>query len=93
MTRTNTCTSKDNTWLMPTPTQSIPYLQLSEFEFSAPKCKKVDLPPSSAPVPVHKSILYFKENGYAQHAIQVNIKQKSPKTFKFILSRHYINDY
>ena len=51
-----TCTSKDNTWLMPTPTQSIPCLQLSEIDFSAPKCKRVNPLPSSAPVPVHKSI-------------------------------------
>ncbi len=40
--RNNTpCTSKDNTWLMPTPRQSIPYLQLSEIDFSAPKRQKV----------------------------------------------------
>ena len=36
-----TCTSKANRWLMPTPTQSIPYLQLSEIDFSAPKRQKV----------------------------------------------------
>ena len=35
------CTSKENKWLMPTPTQSIPYLQLREIDFSAPKRQKV----------------------------------------------------
>ena len=34
---TTTCTSKENKWLMPKPKQSIPYLQLSEIDFSAPK--------------------------------------------------------
>ena len=33
-------TSKDNRWLMPTPMQSIPFLQLSEIDFTAPKCQK-----------------------------------------------------
>jgi hypothetical protein len=35
------CTSKENKWLMPTPTQSIPYLQLREIDFSGPKRQKV----------------------------------------------------
>ena len=35
------CTSKDNKWLMPTPTQSIPYLPLSEIDFSALKRQKL----------------------------------------------------
>ena len=35
-----TCTSKENKWLMPTPAQSIPYLPLSEMNFSAPKRQK-----------------------------------------------------
>ena len=38
------CTSKENKWLMPTPTQSIPYRQLSEIDFSAPKRQKVMSP-------------------------------------------------
>ena len=41
------CTSKENKWLMPTPTQSIPYLPLSEIDFSVPKRQKVKSP--SAP--------------------------------------------
>ena len=41
------CTSKENKWLMPAPMQSIPYLQLSEINFSAPKHQKVKSP--SAP--------------------------------------------
>ena len=45
--RVTTCTSQENKWLMPTPMQSIPYLQLSEIDFSAPKCQKVTS--SSAP--------------------------------------------
>jgi len=31
------CTSKENKWLMPTPMQAIPYLQLSDIDFIAPK--------------------------------------------------------
>ena len=42
------CTSKENKWLMPTPTQSIPYLQLCDIDFSAPKRLKVTSP--SAPL-------------------------------------------
>jgi len=34
------CTSKEKKWLMPTPTRSIPYLQLREIDFSAPKRQK-----------------------------------------------------
>ena len=45
------CTSKENKWLMPTPTQSIPYLQLSDIDFSAPKRQKV-LSPSAPSVNV-----------------------------------------
>ena len=41
------CTSKENKWLMPTPTQSIPYLQLREIDFSAPNRQKLQ----SASVP------------------------------------------
>ena len=43
------CTSKENKWLMPTPTQTIPYLQLSDIDFSAPKRLKV-LSPSEPSV-------------------------------------------
>ena len=43
------CTSKENKWLMPTPTQTIPYLQLSDIDFSAPKRLKV-LSPSAPSV-------------------------------------------
>ena len=36
-----TCTSKENTWLMPTPTENIPFLKLSQINFSTPKnCQK-----------------------------------------------------
>ena len=46
------CTSKENKWLMPTPTQSIPYLPLSEIDFSAPKRQKIKSPSApSATVP------------------------------------------
>ena len=38
------CTSKENKWLMPTPAKSIPYVQLSEIDFSAPKRQKVKSP-------------------------------------------------
>ena len=42
------CTSKENKWLMPTPAQSIPYVQLSEIDFSAPKRQKVKSPSTSS---------------------------------------------
>ena len=45
------CTSKENKWVMPTPTQSITYLQLSDIDFSAPKRQKV-LSPSAPSVNV-----------------------------------------
>ena len=38
------CTSEENKWLMPTPAQSIPYVQLGEIDFSAPKRQKVISP-------------------------------------------------
>lgn len=51
---TTTCTSKDNKWLMPTPKRSIPYVQLSEIDFSAPKLKVN--PGSSTPTTNRRSI-------------------------------------
>ena len=32
-----TCTSKENTWLMPSSRENIPFLELSQIDFSAPK--------------------------------------------------------
>ena len=32
------CTSKENKWLLPPPMQQIPYLQLCDIDFTAPKC-------------------------------------------------------
>ena len=31
-----TCTSKENTWLIPTPKENIPFLKLSQINFSTP---------------------------------------------------------
>ena len=42
------CTSKENKWLMPTAAQSIPYDQLSEIDFTAPKHQKVKSPSTSS---------------------------------------------
>ena len=81
-----TCTSKDNTWLMPTPTQSIPYLKLSEIDFSAPKRKKVDLAPSSAPVPVRKSIAPSTE----QEKIPIILSIVEPYSENFIHHRDHV---
>ena len=41
------CTSKENKWLRPTPAQNIPYVQLSEIDFRAPKRQKVKSPSTS----------------------------------------------
>ena len=35
------CTFKENKWLMPNPTQNIPYLPLIEIDFSTPKHQKI----------------------------------------------------
>ena len=35
------CTSKDNKWSLPAPVKDIPYLQLRDIDFTAPKCHSV----------------------------------------------------
>ena len=93
-----TCTSKDNTWLMPTPTQSIPYLQLSEIDFSAPKRKKVDLARSSAPVPVRKSIApsqkekdtFFREIATEQEKKPIILSIVEPYSQNFVHHRDHV---
>ena len=35
-------TSKENKWIMPTPKENIPYLELREINFRAPKCLKLE---------------------------------------------------
>ena len=44
------CTSKENKWLMPKPMQEIPYLQLCDIDFSAPKrhCAQTTSPSASS---------------------------------------------
>ena len=37
------CTSKENKWIMPTPKENIPYLELRKINFRAPKCFKLKL--------------------------------------------------
>ena len=38
-------TSKENTWLMPTPKENIPFLELRQINFSTPKnCQKETIP-------------------------------------------------
>ena len=37
------CTSKDNKWIMPTPKENIPCLELRDINFRAPKCLKLEL--------------------------------------------------
>ena len=37
------CTSKGNKWIMPTPKENIPYLELREINFRAPKRLKLEL--------------------------------------------------
>ena len=40
-----TCTSKENTWLMPTPKENILFLELRQINFSTPKnCQKEMIP-------------------------------------------------
>ena len=40
-----TCTLMENTWLMPTPKENIPFLELSQIYFSTPKnCQKETIP-------------------------------------------------
>lgn len=36
------CTSQENKWIMPTPKENIPYLELREINFSAPKHLKLE---------------------------------------------------
>ena len=37
------CTSKENKWILPTPKENIPYLELREINFRAPKRLKLEL--------------------------------------------------
>ena len=44
------CTSQENKWIMPTPKENIPYLELREIEFRAPKRLKLEPGSDSSPL-------------------------------------------
>ena len=45
------CTSKENKWIMPTPKENIPYFELREINFRAPKCLKLEISSPSGFIP------------------------------------------
>lgn len=99
MHNTTTCTSKENTWLMPRPKQSIPYLQLSEIDFSAPKLK-VDTASSTAtgteihrsnkpPSPTEKDA-FFHEIAKEQKKKPLILSVIEPYSQNFVLSSDHL---
>ena len=94
---TTTCTPKENTWLMPKPKQSIPYLQLSEIDFSAPKLK-VDIASSTIttarrlikPPSLAEKDAFFHDIAKEQKKKPLILSVIDPYSENFVLSSDHI---
>ena len=51
------CTSKENKWLIPTPVKDIPYLELRDIDFTAPKRGQLTHSSTDSPAPTNSRVI------------------------------------